>query len=232
MADFAQLQRLIRIDADSYLDEFLEQLRHFEAAFQIFKARPDESSKEFTRLVRFVASVADAYPKETSRFVLDLMELLEKNYEALDKDLRKALVQSLMQLRKRRRVELIQLLPLFFRLFGCKDKPLRHMIFGFLVSDIRTAEKVQRQHQHNRQIKGFLFNILRDNNVAIAKKALAILTDLWRRQVCLKCILWNPERFSNIPDMAGRSYGECDCIRIVASRSHCCLCRCEVLFGI
>ena len=184
MTDFASLQRRIRADPEGYRDEFLLQLRHFDASLKIFQTRPDEPARDFVTLVRFVASVADAYPNETRRFLTDLLALLERNHEVLDLSLRKAMVQSLMQLRQRRCVDMMTILPLFFRLFGCKDKTLRRMIFAFIVADVKTSNRRHHgQHQLNRQMKGFLLSTLKDSNELIAKKALAILTDLWRRQV-------------------------------------------------
>lgn len=181
--DLETLQHLVRKDPEGYVSEFQDQLRHFRATFSVFQLRPNEASKEFANQARFIAAVADLYPTHTGNFITEVMELLETSHEDLDKTLRKSLVQSLMQLRHRKCIELMKLLPLFFKLFNCRDKSLRSLLFHFIVSDLRSSTRGSRTQPLDRQMKGFLLNTLKDPNEGIAKKALAILAELWRREI-------------------------------------------------
>uniref|UniRef100_A0A3B3Z7F5 Protein SDA1 n=1 Tax=Periophthalmus magnuspinnatus TaxID=409849 RepID=A0A3B3Z7F5_9GOBI len=52
-----QLQNLIKRDPQSYLDEFLQQYRHYQSNVQIFKLQPDKQNKELAELVMFLAQV-------------------------------------------------------------------------------------------------------------------------------------------------------------------------------
>lgn len=52
-----QLQNLIKRDPDSYREEFLQQLRHFESALQIFLLNPAADALEFGELVNFMSHV-------------------------------------------------------------------------------------------------------------------------------------------------------------------------------
>ena len=103
------LQDQIKRDADGYKDEFLLQFRHYKACHGLFSLRPNNSSDEFSKLVRFVAQVSDKYPKETQGFGEEIMDLLQKHSLVLSHSLRRTLVQSLILLRKRGQVG--QLLP-------------------------------------------------------------------------------------------------------------------------
>ena len=62
------------------------------------------------------------------------MHLLDTHSEALDSALRQAAVKALILLRNRGQVSPMQVLPLFFRLFRCRDKALRQMLFSHIVA--------------------------------------------------------------------------------------------------
>lgn len=55
-----QLQNLIKRDKESYKEEFMQQLRHFEASLHIFQLNPQAESKEFGELVTFLSHVRRA----------------------------------------------------------------------------------------------------------------------------------------------------------------------------
>jgi protein SDA1 len=46
-SNLPQLQNLIKRDRESYRDEFLTQLRHFESALALFHLKPDIEAQEF-----------------------------------------------------------------------------------------------------------------------------------------------------------------------------------------
>lgn len=62
------------------------------------------------------------------------MQLLDTHSEALDSALRQAAVKALILLRNRGQVSPMEVLPLFFRLFRCRDKALRQMLFSHIVA--------------------------------------------------------------------------------------------------
>lgn len=80
------------------------------------------------------AQVAQCYPKDTAGFPAELMQLLDTHSEALDSALRQAAVKALILLRNRGQVSPMEVLPLFFRLFRCRDKALRQMLFSHIVA--------------------------------------------------------------------------------------------------
>ena len=80
------------------------------------------------------AQVAQCYPEDTAGFPAELMQLLDTHSEALDSALRQAAVKALILLRNRGQVSPMQVLPLFFRLFKCRDKALRQMLFSHIVA--------------------------------------------------------------------------------------------------
>ena len=85
-----------------------------------------------------------------------------------------------------------EVLPLFFRLFRVSDKTLRTILFRHVVADIRAINKRHRQDAVNRQLQAFLFAAVHDANEAAVKRALAVLIELYRRNV------WTDERSVNV----------------------------------
>ncbi|CAD7698476.1 unnamed protein product [Ostreobium quekettii] len=177
------LQDQIKRDPASYKDEFQLQFRHYKACHGLFSLRPNNGSEDFARLVRFVAQVSDRYPNLTRGFGEEIMDLLEKNSMTVDHELRRSLVQSLILLRKRGQVAPMAALPLFFRMFHCRDKSLRVMLFKHIVADIKNANKKAKNESLNKRLRAFLYSVLQEPNEVTAKKSLAVLTELWRRQI-------------------------------------------------
>ncbi|EIE25800.1 SDA1-domain-containing protein [Coccomyxa subellipsoidea C-169] len=186
------LQANIKRDPDGYADEFKLQFRHYKASLDIFNLKPSKESREFADLVHFVAQVSQCYPKDTQGFTAEIIQLLETHYAVLDPALRRGLVKALILLRNKGQLTATDLHPLFFRLFRCQDKDLRQMLFRHIIADIKSANQKQRNERLNRSLQNFLYSCLANEGEAAAKPALAVLTELWRRQV------WRDARTANV----------------------------------
>ena len=190
--DLLSLQGKCKRDPEGYRDDVLMQLQHYNALHGLFMLKPGKDFKEFADLVGFLAQVAASYKRDIPAFHVGLIELLDKHYALLDPNLRRSLVGALILLHNRGSVTLGELLPLFFRLFRCPDKQLRLMIFRHIVAAVKSANKNKRDEGLNRSVQNFLQAALKDENEAAAKKALAVITDLYRRNV------WSDARTVNL----------------------------------
>ncbi|KAK9840402.1 hypothetical protein WJX74_009278 [Apatococcus lobatus] len=186
------LQGAIKRDPDGYADEFRLQFQHYQATLDILSCNAGSDSKEFEDLIHFVAQVAGCYPAQTAAFPGQLISLLDTHYAALSPSLRTSVVKALILLRHRNQVQPMQLLPLFFRLFRCQDKALRHMIFHHIIADLKACNRRARNDRLNRAVQSFLYTALQDEHEGAAKKSLAVLTELYRRQV------WRDARTVNV----------------------------------
>eukprot|EP00798_Chlamydomonas_sp_ICE-L_P018496 gene18496-24994_t len=191
-SDLLALQGNCKKDSDGYKDEFLLQYRHYQALLDIFRLKPSKESKEFGDLVAFVAQVCKCYPAETVGFAEQVMGLLDSHYADLDGSLRRSMVQGLILLHNRHQLDPLTVLPLFFRLFRCQDKQLRHLLYKHIISDIKNANKKHRNERLNRSLQNFMYSVIGDDNEAAAKKSLAVCTELWRRHV------WRDARTVNV----------------------------------
>mmetsp|Transcript_3833 Transcript_3833/g.10420 ORF Transcript_3833/g.10420 Transcript_3833/m.10420 type:complete len:795 (+) Transcript_3833:172-2556(+) len=190
--DLLTLQGRAKRDPEGYRDDVLMQLQHYNALHGLFMLKPGKDFREFADLVGFLAQVAASYKTDIPAFHVGLIELLEKHYALLDPHLRRSLVSALILLRNRGSATAAELLPLFFKLFRCQDKQLRVMIFRHIVADVKGANKVKRNDSMNRQVQNFLAAALKDENETAAKKALAVITELYRRNI------WSDARTVNL----------------------------------
>ncbi|KAJ2547884.1 Severe Depolymerization of Actin, partial [Coemansia sp. RSA 1933] len=187
-----QLQNLIKRDPPSYQDEFQQQLHHFEASLAIFELKPDEEAKEFGDLINFIAQVAKCYPEQCAQFPGQLMDLLQRHYQVLNADMRKAVVQALILLRNRGVVSNLHVMPLFFTLFRCHDKALRKMLYTHIVNDVRLANKGKhRNNKLNKTLQGFMYTMIsaadaqdkHGEGAIAAKKSLDVCIELYRKNI-------------------------------------------------
>ncbi|RUS20386.1 SDA1-domain-containing protein [Endogone sp. FLAS-F59071] len=194
-----QLQNLIKRDPTSYKDEFIQQLRHYQASLAIFKLKPDEQATEFGDLITFISQIAYCYPKETETFPQEIIDLLSDHYQDLHPDLRKCMVTALMLLRNKEVLDNTRLLPLFFTLFRCRDKSLRQLLYTHIVNDIRNANAKHKNNKLNKTLQSFMFTMLEsakagnsDENAIAAKRSVDVCVELYRKNV------WNDAKTVNV----------------------------------
>ena len=190
--DLLSLQGKAKRDHEGYRDDVLMQLQHYNALHGLFMLKPGKDFKAFADLTNFLAQVAKSYPNDVPEFHKPIMELLETHYALLEPSLRRGLTSALMLLHNRGSVSLTELLPLFFKLFRCPEKQLRAAVFKHVVAAVKAANKNKRADALNRAVQNFLQTATQDENETVAKRALAVLTELYRRNV------WGDARTVNL----------------------------------
>ena len=181
--DLLTLQSACKRDPEGYEEDFALQLRRYEALRALFAMKPSRDHKEFSELVSFIAHVSVVYREATKGFPSGVVELLERHYAILDAHLRKNLTSALILLRNKGVIGVEVTLPLFFKMFRVRDKTLRVMMFKHIVSDAKAANKKKTDDKYNRTVQSFLHAAIKDENEATAKKALAVLTEMYRRNI-------------------------------------------------
>nr|CCM14381.1 hypothetical protein, conserved [Leishmania guyanensis] len=184
------LQNRTRRDPESYRDEFLAQLDHFRASSATVLSQ-HSLNPQFTAVLNYVCHVSHCFPKDAGVIVNIVMELLRASKgNGLPKDLRLALVKSLILLRAKGLVSTDQTFPLFFKLLQERDKTLRKMILTHVVSDIRKVNLPGAKNgaQTNKKAQSFLFSVMAEDDPVQARCAEMVMIDLYRRRV------WSDER--------------------------------------
>lgn len=179
-----QLQNCIKKDPSTYEEEFQNQFRHYESVLQILMFNPSYFDKEFETLVMFLAHTVPCYKKQMSTFPDQLVNLLKNYSTGLHRASRLACCKALMVLRSRNYIELQSLLPLFFELSKCQDKPLRNYIRQNIISDIKAMNKKSKNSKVNKELQRFMFATLaNDQQEVAAKMALEIMIELYTKNI-------------------------------------------------
>ncbi|XP_023136659.2 protein SDA1 homolog [Amphiprion ocellaris] len=187
-----QLQNLIKRDPQSYVDEFLQQYRHYQSNVQIFKLQPDKSNKELAELVMFLAQVGHCYLQQLSTFPQDLTELLLSYHTVIEPDLRMTFCKALILLRNKDLIDPSGLLELFFELLRCHDKLLRKTLYTHIVTDIKNINAKHKNNKVNTTLQNFMYTMLRDSNPIAAKISLDVMVELYKRNI------WNDAKTVNV----------------------------------
>ena len=187
-----QLQNLIKRDPSLYKDEFLQQWRHYQSNMEIFKLNPQQTSSTLESLIMFIAHVSHSYPEETSAFPQELVDLLKEHGLDMDPELRSSLCRALILVRNRGLISPLVLLQLFFKLFRCKDKLLRSVLFSHIVSDIKNINSKHKNNQVNTSLQNFMFSMLKDSSAIAAKMSLDVMIALYRKNI------WNDAKTVNV----------------------------------
>ena len=151
-----------------------------------------------------------SYPADWAELPRELMALLDAHAAVMAPPLRRGLATSLILLRNRGSVDAADVVPLFFRLFRCPDKGLRELLYRHVVADVRAANRKRRADALNRRLQAFLHTVLAEPEERCAKKAVALLAELYRRGV------WTDARCVNI--VAAAAFHAAPAVRSAALR--------------
>lgn len=187
-----QLQNLIKRDPTSYKDEFLQQWRHYQSNMDIFKLNPSQSSSDFETLVTFIAQVSHCFPEEVSEYPQDLVDFLSQHGQIMDSQLRNSMCSALMLMRNKGLISPLNLLELFFKLFRCKDKLLRNILYSHIVTDIKNMNMKHKNNRVNTSLQNFMFSMLKDNHAIAAKMSLDVMIELYQKNI------WNDAKTVNV----------------------------------
>lgn len=187
-----QLQNLIKRDAESYKDEFLQQYRHFESTLQVFELNPGEYNKSLDEQVMFLAQVTKSYPEDLSSYPQKLIGILSKHSTVLHTDMRMSLCKALILLRHKEVVAPADLLQLFFELFKCQDKSLRAFLRDHIVTDLKNTNAKHKDVKLNSSMQNFMFKMINDSHHVAAKMALKVMIELYKKNV------WNDAKTVNV----------------------------------
>ncbi|KNC72377.1 hypothetical protein SARC_15068, partial [Sphaeroforma arctica JP610] len=142
-----QLQNLIKRDPESYQEEFLQQLRHFDSSVEIFTLNPSADSNNFGELATFLAHTCTRYPKHGDHVQGRTMSLLENYASVMQPLLRREMCQAVMMMKGKGDARVIEVFKLFFKLFKVKDKVLRESLRNHITTEIKRMNAKTQKNQ-------------------------------------------------------------------------------------
>lgn len=202
------LQERCRKDPTSYREDFLMQRRHFTALLEAARLQPSEASARLAEAASFMGCVAPSYKTEGESISPAITSLLAESGPVMHPELRRALVRLLALMRARDAADVKTVIPLFFRLLSCNDKPLRRMLHGHIISDLKRVQ--MNGGTARRSLQSFLFEMLRDPSEILVKRSLFVLVDLFRKGI------WNDPRCANM--IASACFHKSTPVAVIAAR--------------
>ena len=187
-----QLQNLMKRDSSSYLQEFNQQMRHFESQVKLLILNPSSVIPEFSNLVMFLAQVSNCYKLESKHLPVTIIDLLTSHAQELNSSIRTGLVKALILLRNKKLIELDPLLHLFFSLFRCNDKTLRSLLHSHIIQDIKNANLKSKNLKLNKTFQNFMYTMIKDQNEIAARESLQVMVDLYKKNV------WKDQKTVNV----------------------------------
>ncbi|KAI8843937.1 SDA1-domain-containing protein [Chytriomyces cf. hyalinus JEL632] len=196
--NLAQLQNLVKRDAQSYKDEFKQQLRHWTASLAVFALDPagggETSGSNLGELISFLSHTVSCYPKDAAavEFPEQLINLLQTSGQTLKPELRRSMVQALILLRNKDSISVTKTMPLFFSLFRVHDKELRKLLHSHIVADIKNANVKAKNNKLNKTLQNFMYTMLKDDHEIAARKSLEVMIELYTKNI------WNDAKTVNV----------------------------------
>ena len=110
----------------------------FQEKLKEFKLNPAKKDTDLIDYFKFMAHVSGVYQKQIANFLsTEMINLLQQYYNILNPEVRTALVTSLKVMRGKDNVPATVVLPVFLKLFRCKDKELRKFLHSIIISDLK-----------------------------------------------------------------------------------------------
>ncbi|XP_019559488.3 protein SDA1 homolog [Aedes albopictus] len=187
-----QLQNLIKRDAESYREEFLQQYQHFLSVLEIFRLEPDKENKSLCESIMFLAQVAQCYVEDLKTFPQTIVDLLKTHSTTLDPEMRNTFCRALILLRNKNLISPLDLLELFFQLLRCPDKALRKFLENHIITDIKNMNAKQKDMKLNSTLQNFMYTMLKDANPKAAKMSIDIMIELYKKRI------WNDAKTVNV----------------------------------
>lgn len=182
--DLSLLASKCNKDPCSYREDFLVQLRHFDALASVVEMRPGAAHAELAALVTFVGAVAGAFRDDARPAAEWAVRVLSERGVELHPSVRRALVRTLGMCRARGVLRAADTVPVYFKLLRCHDKALRRTLHGMIGGDLKRAAGGGREEQ---ALKSGLLRLasvmMRDSDAVAVKQMLQVFVRLYRKRV-------------------------------------------------
>jgi hypothetical protein len=125
----------------------------FNVKLKEFKENPARKDLDMMDYFKFMAHISNIYQQQIAAFLSnELLNLLQQYYSILHQDVRHCLVTCLKVMRGKDNVPATAVLPVFLKLFKCKDKQLRKYLHGIIISDMKQLNKDSKNHAINKKL--------------------------------------------------------------------------------
>jgi protein SDA1 len=191
--ELAELQDKLKRQPEMYDHEFKRRMGIFKEKWAEFKEAPGKKDEDVINYLKFMAHISGTFKKDIPQYLSnEIIDALEQYYSVLHPAVRITMVTCLKIMRGKDIVTPQLILPVFFKLFKCKDKPLREFLNTTIITDLKRLNHDRVNNNVNRKLQNFIFSMLQDPNEGAAKRSLKVMIELYKRHV------WNDEKTVNV----------------------------------
>ena len=149
----AELQDRIKRQPEQYRKEFGVHFNIFTEKLKDFKENPAKKNQEIIDYLKFMAHVSGVYRQQIGAVVSnEMLNLLQQYYSILHSEVRMTLVTCLKIMRKKDIVSAVIVIPVFLKLFRCKDKELRKFLHSIIINDMKQLNANSKNNNINRKL--------------------------------------------------------------------------------
>ena len=186
-----ELQNKIKRDPVGYHEDFLQAHIHFKSSLDLFELEPNQPHKTLQQLVLFIAYITPCYKAELADTPVLFKTLLLRHKTNMHPHLRMSFCKALTFYRNRKIITSQFATEVYFELCTCQDKQLRSSIKKLIKADIKNINKNHKDRALNSELQNIVFSKLKVPNVSVAKVALNVLVEMFRKRI------WTEEKVVN-----------------------------------
>jgi protein SDA1 len=106
-----------------------------------FRENPVLNDPKVSSYIKFMTHLSDVMKTQLEFLPGELINIIEQNYNILNPQVRLLIVQALRIMRTKRVATIQQVVPVFLKLFRCKDKHLREYMIKSIIADLKQVNK-------------------------------------------------------------------------------------------
>ncbi|BHF63653.1 Protein SDA1 [Sparganum proliferum] len=190
--NLSELLSNLRKDPESYFPDFETQYENFVSLESSYLSAPSEFAPKLEELLMFISQIIQCFPSYSAHFTDSVSSALLSRSFGMNPRMRMAYFKAFMRLRTKDLVSLQQSVDVAFRLHRCHDKQLRSLLRGFVLGDLKRTNQKQKSSKVKSALQTFLAKTVKDGNTAVAKEAVILLVELFRKNI------WKEEKTANI----------------------------------
>nr|VZI19992.1 unnamed protein product [Spirometra erinaceieuropaei] len=190
--NLSELLSNLRKDPESYFPDFETQYENFVSLESSYLSAPSEFAPKLEELLMFISQIIQCFPSYSAHFTDSVSSALLSRSFGMNPRMRMAYFKAFMRLRTKDLVSVQQSVDVAFRLHRCHDKQLRSLLRGFVLGDLKRTNQKQKSSKVKSALQTFLAKTVKDGNTAVAKEAVILLVELFRKNI------WKEEKTANI----------------------------------
>ncbi|VDL92984.1 unnamed protein product [Schistocephalus solidus] len=171
---------------------FETQYENFVSLESSYLSASSEFAPKLEELLMFISQIIQCFPSYSTHFADSVSSALLSRSFGMNPRMRMAYFKAFMRLRTKDLVSVQQSIDVAFRLHRCHDKQLRSLLRGFVLGDLKRTNQKQKSLKVKSTLQTFLAKTVKDGNTAVAKEAVILLVELFRKNI------WKDEKTANI----------------------------------